>query len=132
MDIFRRLEKRGYARIAYAEDIVFEHVHYRSNPAALDATYTERSRFGDDLTFIALVEARRLEADRLSARISGGTLEAVPHPAQIVAKPASLIGIIPLCARKFLFDFDVPLIWRSYLCAWMLGRYYFSKLRGIS
>src|SRR5260370_10812859 len=67
MDVFRRLEKRGYDRIAYAEDIVFEHVHYRNNPEALDATYSDRSRFGDDLTFIALAEARRLESDRLAA-----------------------------------------------------------------
>jgi hypothetical protein len=131
MDIFRRLEKRGYARIAYAADIVFDHVHYRSNPEALDATYSDRARFGDDPTFIALVEARQLEADRLYAHISGKSSEALPHPPQPVVKPASLIGIIPLCTRKFLFDFDLPLTWRTYLFAWMLGRYYFSKLRRI-
>ena len=70
MDIFRRLEKRGHPRMAYAEDIVFEHVHYRTNPEILDSTYQERSRFGDDATFIALAEARRLEADRLLAHIT--------------------------------------------------------------
>ncbi len=80
LDIFRRLEKRGHRRIAYAEDIVFEHVHYRNNPDALDATYTDRPRFGDDLTFIELIEARRLEADRLFAHISGGTRDTTPPP----------------------------------------------------
>jgi hypothetical protein len=119
MDIFRRLEKRGYERMAYAEDIVFEHVHYRNNPEALDATYRDRSRFGDDLTFIGLVEARRLEADRLSAHITGGPPETVPSPPQVAIEPPGMIGIASLCVRKFLLDFDLPLGWN------------FSKLRKI-
>jgi hypothetical protein len=131
MDIFRRLEKRGHDRIAYAADIVFEHVHYRNNPDALDATYRDRSRFGDDLAFIGLIEARGLEADRLSAHISGGTPDTIPPPSQVVTKPASFFGIIPLCTRKFLFDFDLPLKWRSYLFVWMLARHYYSRLRRI-
>jgi glycosyltransferase involved in cell wall biosynthesis len=131
MDIFRRLEKRGYARICYAADIVFEHVHYRKNPDVLDATYSDRLRFGDDLTFIELIEARRLEADRLSASISGGTPETVPCSQQIAMDSISLIGIVPVCARKFLFDFDLPLGWRTRLFAKMVARYYFSRLRQI-
>jgi len=130
MDIFRRLEKRRYARICYAADIVFEHVHYRNNPDLLDATYSDRSRFADDLIFIGLVETRRLEADRLAAFISGGgTPETAACPQQSVIEPTSLIGIVPLCARKFLLDFDLPLSWRSYLFAWMVARYYFSWIR---
>jgi hypothetical protein len=131
MDIFRRLENRGYARICYAADIVFEHFHYRNNPAALDATYSDRLRFGDDLTFIGLVDARRLEADRLSAHISGGSPESVPSPPPVAIEPPSLIGIVPLCAGKFLLDFDLPLGWRTHLFVWMVARYYFSKLRQI-
>jgi glycosyltransferase involved in cell wall biosynthesis len=131
MDIFRRLEKRGCARICYAADIVFEHVHYRNNPEALDATYSERSRFGDDMTFIALAGARRLEADRLSALVSGGSPETLRYPEQGPIEPSSLIGIVPLCARKFLLDFDLPLGWRTHLFVWMIARYYFSLLRRI-
>jgi len=130
MDIFRRLEKRGHARIAYAEDLVFEHLHYRKIAGAFDATYGERLRFGDDLTFIALVDSRRLEADRLLARISGRT-PTLPCSIPSILLPTSPIGIVPLCIRKFLFDGDLPFGWRSYLCAWMIGRYYFSKFRGI-
>jgi glycosyltransferase involved in cell wall biosynthesis len=130
MDIFRRLEKRGYARIAYAEDIVFEHLHYRKIAEAFDATYGERLRFGDDQTFIALIDSRRLEADRLLARIFGRTRPPVRSVPPII-RPTSAIGIVPLCIRRFFFDRDLPLGWRSYLCAWMIGRYYFSKLRGI-
>jgi hypothetical protein len=130
MDIFRRLEKRGHDRIAYAEDIVFDHVHYRVNPAALDATYSERSRFGDDLTFIALADTRRLEADRLMAGIAGASAKPVQPMPRIVPKHTSLITIIPLCINRFFLDFDLPLTWRSYLCIWMVGRFYFSRAAG--
>jgi glycosyltransferase involved in cell wall biosynthesis len=131
MDIFRRLEKRGYSRIRYAADIVFEHVHYRNNPDALDATYTDRSRFGDDLTFIALAGTRRLEADRLLALVSGGTPQRRNLPEQSAVTRTGLLGIWPLCARRFLLDFDLPVGWRCYLFAWMVSRYYFSKISGV-
>jgi hypothetical protein len=130
MDIFRRLENRGHDRIAYAEDIVFEHVHYRTNPEALDTTYSERSRFGDDLTFIALADTRRLEADRLLAGISGATPKLMPPMPPVVSQEMNLVAIIPLCIRKFFLDFDLPLTWRTYLCMWMIGRYYFSRVAG--
>jgi glycosyltransferase involved in cell wall biosynthesis len=130
MDIFRRLQRRGHDRIAYAEDIVFEHVHYRTNREALDATYRERSRFGDDLTFIALAETRRSEADRLLARISGEVSGRAPSMPRVVVRQTNPIAIIPLCIAKFLLDFDLPLTWRSYLCMWMIGRYYYSKVAG--
>lgn len=131
MDIFRRLEKRGYARIAYAPDIVFEHVHYRNNADLLDETYTDRSRFGDDLTFIALAGARRLEANRLLALVSGGSPEKRCSAQQNAVEPTNLIGIWPLCVREFLLDFGLPLSWRSYLFAWMVARYYFSRMRRV-
>lgn len=130
MDIFRRLEKRGYARIAYAEDMVFEHLHYRKIAEAFDATYRERLRFADDLTFIALVDSRRLEADRLMARIAG-LIPKFRRSVPPIVRPAGPFGIITLCIRKFLFDRDLPFGWRSYLCAWMIGRHYYSKFRGI-
>jgi hypothetical protein len=131
MDIFRRLEHRGYARICYAADLVFEHVHYRNNPAALDATYSDRLRFADDLTFISLIEARRLEADRLAAHIAGGTPVTVPYPRSVVVEPIGIFGIVRLCFRKFLCDDDLPLGSRTRLFVWMLARHYFSRLYGV-
>lgn len=124
MDIFRRLEKRAYPRMAYAEDIVFEHVHYRVNPDALDETYRERARFADDTTFIVLAASRRLEADRLFARITGKSVEGVSGLARPVVNPSGFFGIIPRCFRNFLLDFDLPLTWRSYLFGYMAARYY--------
>jgi hypothetical protein len=134
MDIFNRLKHRGHDRFAYDKDLVFEHVHYRAHPEAFDATYAERSRFGDDGSFIALAEARRLDADRLLAAISGGAVVAAESagPARMEpAGPVGPIGIVLLCARKFLLDSDLPLRWRGYLFAWMTARFYYSRLRGI-
>ena len=129
MDIFRRLERRGYPRLAYAQDVVFEHVHYRTDPNILDATYLERARFGDDATFIGLADARRLEADRLMARISGNAIHHVPAMAKPDIAPISFYGIISLCFSKFLCDSDLPVSWRTYLFGYMVARYYFSRFR---
>jgi hypothetical protein len=129
MDIFRRLERRGYPRMAYAEDIVFEHVHYRTNPDVLDSTYQERSRFGDDATFIALAEARRMEADRLLAHISGRVMRDVSAGPALPAEPGNFFGIVPLCFRQFLCDRDLPLAWRTYLFGYMVARFYFDWFR---
>jgi glycosyltransferase involved in cell wall biosynthesis len=129
MDIFNRLKHRGHDRFAYDKDLIFEHLHYRTNPEAFDATYAERERFGDDQTFIALAGARRLEADRLLAAISGNAPGSVPQAPPIQVETAGPIGIIGLCFRKFLLDFDLPLTWRCYLFAWMLARYYYGRLR---
>lgn len=126
MDIFRRLERRGYLRMVYAEDIIFEHVHYRVNPQILDATYRERARFGDDATFIALAEFRRLEADRLLARISGTVGPDAPGTPTTDARQSGFFSIVPLCFRQFLCDRDLPTTWRTYLFGYMVARFYFS------
>jgi hypothetical protein len=131
MDIFRRLERRGYPRMVYAEDIVFEHVHYRTNPAILDATYRERARFGDDATFIALSEARRYEADRLLAHVSGRAVHdnpSVPRTNTTI-KQSGFFGVVPVCFRTFLCDSDLPVTWRTYLFAYLIARFYFSWFR---
>jgi hypothetical protein len=132
MDIFRRLEKRGYPRMVYAEDIIFEHVHYRTNPELLDAAYRERARFGDDTTFIGLSGARRREADRLLAHISARNVSDVPAAPEPVIGPSGFFGIVPLCLRTFLCDFDLPVTWRTYLFGYMIARFYFSWLRKVA
>jgi glycosyltransferase involved in cell wall biosynthesis len=126
MDIFRRLERRGYPRMVYAEDVVFEHVHYRTNPDVIDATYRDRPRFGDDGTFIALAPTRRVEADRLFAHISGNAFDHHPSAPQPNVTQSSFLGIVPLCFRTFLCDADLPAVWRTYLFGYMVARRCFS------
>ena len=159
MDIFNRLKHRGHDRFCYDKDLVFEHVHYRAHPEAFDATYAERLRFGDDPSFIALVESRRHDADRLMAAILGGppiagsaagsggpslagsgdgpSVGAGDQPAAasrvppMPPEPAGPLRIVLVCVRKFLLDADLPLRWRCYLFSWMIARFYYSRLRRI-
>jgi hypothetical protein len=130
MDIFRRLGKAGHDRLAYCEDVVFEHVHYRVDAAAMDATYAERARFGDDMTFIALADLRRAEANRLLRAIESPDAPQADRadPPVSIATPGP-VTIISLCASKFLFDTSLPFTWRFYLCSWMIARFYYSYLR---
>jgi hypothetical protein len=131
MDIFRRLERRGYPRMVYAEDIVFEHVHYRTNPQILDVTYRERARFGDDATFIALAPARRMEADRLFAYVSRKIVGNGSHHPTPVLTQRRFFGIVPLCFRAFLCDSDLPAGWRTYLFGYMVARHYFNRFASL-
>jgi hypothetical protein len=128
MDIFRRLDRRGYPRTIYAANIVFEHVHYRTNPEALDATYTDRPRFGDDLTFIALADARQLEADRLYNHVNGQSSEIVPTAPETHVGWSGPIGFLALCMRKFLMDNNLPAAWRTRLFIWMIARQFASRI----
>ena len=53
-DIFKRLRHAGFGRTQYLDDVVFEHLHYRTGKADCDETYMRRGRFEDDPTFIAM------------------------------------------------------------------------------
>jgi len=59
------MQHAGHDRIRYLEEVVFEHLHYRTGKAAMDETYTKRGRFDADSTFMALIGARRVAAKRL-------------------------------------------------------------------
>lgn len=130
MDVFKRLARAGHDRLAYCDDIVFEHVHYRVDAAAMDATYAERPRFGDDMTFIALRDLRRAEANRLLQAIeSPGAPQAGRTDPPVSPQAPNAVTIISLCMSKFLLDGGLPFTWRAYLCSWMIARYYYSQIR---
>ncbi|HXF67613.1 MAG TPA: ATP-binding cassette domain-containing protein, partial [Burkholderiales bacterium] len=50
LDIFKRLEALGHARLIYLEDVIFEHMHYRTGKGEYDDVYRARARFADDDT----------------------------------------------------------------------------------
>lgn len=131
MDIFKRLEHAGFNRMVYCEDIVFEHRHYRVDPSALDATYTERPRFADDATFIALADLRQEDADRLVGAIEqrDPAMDSIGAIQRAAASKPNVVTIVPLCVSRFFLDRRLPLRWRSYLCVWMIARHYYGSLR---
>jgi glycosyltransferase involved in cell wall biosynthesis len=123
-DIFKRLQHAGYDRIHYLGDVVFEHLHYRTGKAPFDETYAARSRFGDDTTFLALVDTRRLAARRLAQALRGEPAPAyVPAAAPGASAPDGLFNAIIYFLRALLLDTELPARWRIYLWVWFTGRY---------
>jgi hypothetical protein len=122
-DIFKRLHHAGFDRIRYLDDVVFEHLHYRTGKAAYDETYQRRGRFADDPTFIAMATARSAGAHRLLNALRG---EQLPGFQQIECREFESQGIpsaVKYFSRQLLFDKELPLRWRSYLWYWFIGRY---------
>lgn len=128
LDIFKRLEMLGENRIRYLEDVVFEHLHYRTGKAQIDETYTQRKRFADDLDFLALSGPRLLAAQRV---YSGVHLLALPEfkgvRSNVDSLPKSLLGIFMFITRSIFFDRSLPLRWRSFLSFWFFGRQLASR-----
>lgn len=128
-DIFKRLQHAGFDRIYYREDIVFEHLHYRTGKAPFDETYETRGRFADDPTFLALIDSRKKSADRLLNILNGDKSQVLyTHERGAAEKvPETLFKAIATLMRDLLFDRGLPLRWRSYLWVWFIGRYMASR-----
>jgi hypothetical protein len=123
LDVFKRLERLGHARIRYFPHLIFEHTHYRTGKLPFDETYARRDRFGDDWTFIALRDQRRCAAQALAASISSGDRrEPQPQTAALQSLSGSLAHDLAAFGRVFLFDGALPLGWRAFLFYWFVGR----------
>jgi len=112
LDIFKRLERRGHPRLIYLEDVVFEHMHYRTGKGDFDAIYGKRDRFGDDDTFLRMRDERNAAAQRLLAAIEGETRRRLP----VAAGPAA--GMLEVT----LLDRELPMSWRLRLFLWFSAR----------
>lgn len=124
MDIFKRLEHAGHSRIFYLEDVVFEHLHYRTGKAVMDATYKARGRFDDDMLFVGLAGVRAASLFMLVDAINGLNVPARSLPAyEAMNKPANPWQAFLLFTRIFLFDSMLPLAWRFFLWWWFGARY---------
>ncbi len=124
-DIFKRLQYAGFYRIYYLDDVVFEHLHYRTGKAPFDETYQRRGRFTDDPTFLALINSRKKAAARLLQVLRGEESEVLYClESGIIEKvPETLFKAIAEFTRELLFDSGLPFRWRVYLWVWFIGRY---------
>ena len=111
LDIFKRLEHRGHPRLIYLEDVVFEHMHYRTGKGDYDRTYGARGRFLDDETFLRLRDERSAMAGKLLGAIEG---RSAPQ-----AAAADATGLL----RATLLDRELPLPWRLRLYLWFVARF---------
>ena len=116
LDIFKRLERSGHQRLIYLEDVVFEHMHFRTGKGDLDEIYRGRSRFHDDETFLRLRDERSMLARKLIGIIEGKT--AAP-PAPPATAPVPEPGFL----RASLLDRELPLSWRLRLYFWFIARF---------
>lgn len=127
LDIFKRLRYRGYDRIRYLEDVVFEHMHYGVGKAAADETYTKRVSYKDSPRFLALRERRQEAASRLMFAVQGKNLPAYSDLPSRDVSPDSLMGAMWLYTGMFLLDGNLPLRWRFSLWLVFFRHFVFAK-----
>ena len=124
-DIFKRLQHAGFDRIRYCDDLVFEHLHYRTGKAPDDETYrlARKGRFADDPTFLSLTAKRSEAAARLISAIRNEPFAAGGDLTFQDEAPASIASAVRFFSRRFLLDAELPYRWRLFLWYWFIGRY---------
>ena len=124
-DIFKRLQHAGFDRIRYYDDLVFEHLHYRTGNAPYDETYgyARNGRFADDPTFIALTAMRSAAANRLISAIRKKPIVEGRDVNFQGDVPAGIPSAVRLFTCRFLLDGELPYRWRIFLWYWFIGRY---------
>lgn len=129
-DIFKRLAKKGYDRILFQEDVVFEHLHHRMGKSEFDQIYQRRGRIdlGDEV-FVSLKQYRQGVTERLVAAITGVQLSDPPKMGVIESFPDNFIAICLMFVDVFLCDKDLPFRWRLYLFAVFIKRYLSKKFQ---
>lgn len=124
-DIFKRLQHAGFDRVCYCDDLIFEHLHYRTGKAPYDETYGygRKVRFADDLTFINLAGMRSAAAIRLACAIGDKSITCEGHKADKSEMPDGVVSAVFFFSRKFLLDNELPYRWRFFLWYYFIGRY---------
>lgn len=129
LDIFKRLEKSGFNRIFYLDDVVFEHLHYRTGKAEIDETYKARGRFDDDMLFISLKDVREASYVILFNAINEKLSKSAQLPkATLLDRPSNLLKAFYLYSKIFLLDSQLPFKWRVFMWWWFGARYVASKI----
>jgi len=123
LDVFKRVRHGGFDRIRYLDDLVVEHLHFRTGKAQADATYLRRKRFSDDSSFIAMKGARSAGAHRLLNVLRGQAEGDYVRKVFDKSEPATMLIALLHLSRQFLADGELPLGWRVFLWYRFIGRY---------
>jgi len=127
-DIFKRLEKNKIFRIIYLKDVIFEHLHYRSGKALMDNTYSNRNRFGDDNTFIALTQGRINIAKKIVLQIHGAKFTSSKDEFENTTEYSYNFAVfMKIIIIKFILDKSSPFLWRVRLGIWLLLRQIYCR-----
>jgi hypothetical protein len=122
-DVFKRLHHGGFDRIRYLEDLLVEHLHFRTGKAEPDETYLRRGRFSDDATFINMTGVRSAGVRRLLNVLRGEAEGDYVQKAFDSYAPAGILSALRQLSRQFLSDRELPLGWRAWLWYRFIGRY---------
>jgi hypothetical protein len=124
LDIFKRLQHQGHQRLHYIEDVVFEHLHFRTGKSTNDATYANRQRFGDDAAFFGMVHYRKTSANYLVASIEKRSNVPAPSAPAIsdITTSIGVYSVLQLIIRRIITDHGLPYSWRGFLAYWFFGR----------
>jgi hypothetical protein len=125
-DVFKRIEKRGYHRIVYLPELIFEHMHFRAGKAAADKIYQRRNRYQDDKVFINLSELRRVQSKRLINSIKNIPINSNKAFAYLYKDTTACDSWLYLF-KKFAINRDLPLKWRIFLFVWLYARVLASR-----
>ena len=110
-DIFKRLEKVNMNRIIYLENIIFEHLHFRTGKSSLDNTYIKRNRFEDDNTFHNMTSFRKFQ---MKSIIDNNNNSKINLNDYVVRKKLFFLNKIALIFR-YAFDNNLPFRWGLFL-----------------
>ena len=118
LDIFKRLEKVKLNRIIYLEDVIFEHLHFRTGKSQIDETYIKRDRFEDDDTFHNLKKFREEQAYNLIKNkvIKKNKLNIKVKNSKLSFLKKYIFSIV------YFFENKLPIKWRLYLFFFFLAR----------
>jgi glycosyltransferase involved in cell wall biosynthesis len=122
-DIFKRFRAKGYPRIFYLENVVFEHCHYMAGKAQFDATYETKDYYQDDWTFLNLCALRQQMAERLAASIAGRPLPQLQIFSTPELRPDKTSTVLLRYISECLGDPGLPMEERVRLFIWLTGRY---------
>lgn len=122
-DIFKRLQKKGFDRFHYFEDVVFEHMHFSQGKASIDQTYLDRKKYEDDDVFLSLTPLRKNAVDRLIASVQKTPLP-IPIETPAVLRSDSYPSYFLRLFHFILKNSDLPYSWRVRLFLWFSWRYF--------
>jgi len=120
-DLFMQLKGLGADRIQYLHNIVFEHLHHTLGKSNLDATYTDRNRFGNDDLFILYAELRFNLSIEIDSIINNKLIPNKILKTKLMESKMSSIRYFKESLWMF-WNNNAPLLYRYKLWFYMLAR----------
>ena len=117
-EIFIIMKHKGYNRMIFLKDVIFEHQHFRVTGEKPDETYKNRERFGDDKIFFTMVKQRIESAGTIVNFIERGYCGKFNRNFETTISGAFF---------TYLFSRHLPLVPRLKMLTYLLARFLYAK-----